>query len=196
MAEMLATTNNRIQSLPGAPKNWWVSLLWTLPMVILVHDGVLRGIVSWVPGRKGGRDRHRGIPGRSVPLDDEIRGNLPTAPHLLRRPGVSLPGGVHLGGDRPARIDEYFPGADASGNTPFCHLALPMMALPAMLSKTIIFPGSILPKPENPHAFGAMLALWVGATLILGRGWCSGLLLRGNRRRLCLFAAKAAVGED
>jgi ferredoxin-type protein NapH len=59
------------------------------------------------------------------------------------------------------------------GNTPFCHLALPMMALPGILSKTIIFPGSILPKPENHHAFGAMLALWVGATLILGRGWCS-----------------------
>jgi hypothetical protein len=50
------------------------------------------------------------------------------------------------------------------GNTPFCHLALPMMALPAVLSKTIIFPGSILPKPENPHAFGTMLALWFGAT--------------------------------
>jgi polyferredoxin len=59
------------------------------------------------------------------------------------------------------------------GNTPFCHLALPMMALPGVLSKTIIFPGSILPTPENPHAFGAMLALWIGATIILGRGWCS-----------------------
>jgi ferredoxin-type protein NapH len=59
------------------------------------------------------------------------------------------------------------------GNTPFCHLALPMMAIPGALSKTILFPGSILPKPGNTHSFGVMLALWFGATLILGRGWCS-----------------------
>jgi ferredoxin len=80
------------------------------------------------------------------------------------------------------------------GNTPFCHLALPMMALPGILSKTIIFPGSILPKPENPHAFGAMLALWVGATLILGRGWCSwGCFFGGIEEGFASFRRKPLI---
>ena len=173
MAEMLATTNNRIQSLPGAPKNWWVSLLWTLPMVIwsmMVFSGglfrgslaervaaiatvaFLAGVFLWMM-RSGETYRPRRI--------------------FFVALGFLFPVGfiselIAQRGSMSISLEQML-----LGNTPFCHLALPMMALPAMLSKTIIFPGSILPKPENPHAFGAMLALWVGATLILGRGWCS-----------------------
>jgi ferredoxin len=59
------------------------------------------------------------------------------------------------------------------GNTPFCFLAIPMMIVPAALTKTLIFPGSILPTPSNPHAVASMVALWLAATLVLGKGWCA-----------------------
>ena len=60
-----------------------------------------------------------------------------------------------------------------SGDTPFCFMAIPMMILPAALAGTIMFPGSILPTASNPHAIAAMVALWLVATLVLGKGWCS-----------------------
>jgi ferredoxin-type protein NapH len=60
-----------------------------------------------------------------------------------------------------------------SGDTPFCFLAIPMMILPAALTRTVIFPGSILPTASNPHAIAAMVGLWLAATLVLGKGWCS-----------------------
>ena len=59
------------------------------------------------------------------------------------------------------------------GDTPFCFLAIPMMIVPAALSKTLIFPGSILPTASNPHAVAPMIALWLAATLVLGKGWCA-----------------------
>jgi ferredoxin-type protein NapH len=59
------------------------------------------------------------------------------------------------------------------GDTPFCFLAIPMMIVPAALTRTLIFPGSILPTPSNPHAVAPMIALWLAATLVLGQGWCA-----------------------
>jgi Pyruvate/2-oxoacid:ferredoxin oxidoreductase delta subunit len=60
-----------------------------------------------------------------------------------------------------------------SGDTPFCFMVIPMTIIPAALTKTIIFPGSILPTPSNPHAIATMVALWLGATIVLGKAWCS-----------------------
>jgi polyferredoxin len=60
-----------------------------------------------------------------------------------------------------------------AGDTPFCFLAIPMMIIPAALTRTIIFPGSVLPTASNPHALGAMVALWLAATIVLGKSWCS-----------------------
>jgi ferredoxin-type protein NapH len=56
------------------------------------------------------------------------------------------------------------------GHTPFCHMVIPMVILPAALSRTIIFPGSML---EGFAPIAVMLVLWLGASLTLGRGWCS-----------------------
>jgi ferredoxin-type protein NapH len=56
------------------------------------------------------------------------------------------------------------------GHTPFCHMVISMTLIPAALSRTIIFPGSML---EGFAAIGTMLVLWLGVTLALGRGWCS-----------------------
>jgi ferredoxin-type protein NapH len=172
MAEILATAKNRGGPLNGLEKSWGASLLWTVLMVIwslLVFSKGLQGplaekaaaiaTVSFLAGvflwmmKSGETYRPRRIfyiaLGFLFPLGfiSEL---------IAQRGSMSI------------SLEQML-----LGNTPFCHLALPMMALPAILSKTIIFPGSILPKPENPHAFGVMLALWVGATLIMGRGWCS-----------------------
>jgi ferredoxin-type protein NapH len=53
---------------------------------------------------------------------------------------------------------------------PFCHLVIPMMILPAAFTKSIIFPGSIISGFAN---ISSMVVLWVVATLVLGRGFCS-----------------------
>jgi polyferredoxin len=60
-----------------------------------------------------------------------------------------------------------------SGDTPFCFMVIPMTLIPAALKRTIIFPGSILPTPSNPHSIAMMVALWLLATVILGKAWCS-----------------------
>ena len=53
---------------------------------------------------------------------------------------------------------------------PFCHLVIPMMILPAALTKSIIFPGSIIGGFAN---IASMVVLWFAATIVLGRGFCS-----------------------
>jgi len=56
------------------------------------------------------------------------------------------------------------------GETPFCHLVIPMVVVPAAITKTIIFPGSLL---EGFASVAGMLVIWTGASLALGRAWCS-----------------------
>lgn len=53
---------------------------------------------------------------------------------------------------------------------PFCHLVIPMMILPAALTKSIIFPGSIIGGFAN---IASMVVLWFVATIVIGRGFCS-----------------------
>ena len=87
-----------------------------------------------------------------------------------------------------------------SGDTPFCFMVLPMTLIPAALTKTIIFPGSILPTPSNPHSIAMMVALWLLATVILGKAWCSyacffggieeGFAALAKRRRLHRFVTR------
>ena len=55
------------------------------------------------------------------------------------------------------------------GDTPFCHIVIPMTLIPAALTRTIIFPGSIV---GAVHSISSMFALWIGASLALGRGFC------------------------
>ena len=53
---------------------------------------------------------------------------------------------------------------------PFCHLVIPMTLVPIALTKTIIFPGSLI---KGYAAIASMFVIWIGATLALGRGFCS-----------------------
>ena len=56
------------------------------------------------------------------------------------------------------------------GLAPFCHIVIPMTLIPAALTRTIIFPGTII----GAHAsIAGMFVLWIGASLALGRGFCS-----------------------
>jgi len=63
------------------------------------------------------------------------------------------------------------------GHIPMCHIVIPMLLIPAALKQTIIFPGSLL---EGFASIGSMLVLWLGATLALGRGWCSWICFYGG----------------
>ncbi len=64
-----------------------------------------------------------------------------------------------------------------SSSVPFCHLVIPMVIVPAALSKTIIFPGSLF---DGYASISAMLAIWIAASLALGKGWCSWVCFYGG----------------
>jgi ferredoxin-type protein NapH len=61
-------------------------------------------------------------------------------------------------------------GEVVKGRAPFCHIVIPQTAIPAALSRTIIFPGTVL---GSYASIASMLVLWLGATIALGRGFCS-----------------------
>jgi polyferredoxin len=61
-------------------------------------------------------------------------------------------------------------GRSISGETPFCHIAITMMLIPAAINQTIIFPGSLL---KGWTSVASMLVIWIGAVIVLGRAWCS-----------------------
>ena len=81
-----------------------------------------------------------------------------------------------------------------SGDTPFCFMVIPMTLIPAALTKTIIFPGSILPTASNPHSIAMMVALWLLATVVLGKAWCSyGCFFGGLDEGFSSIAKKARL---
>jgi NAD-dependent dihydropyrimidine dehydrogenase PreA subunit len=56
------------------------------------------------------------------------------------------------------------------GRTPFCHMVIPMTLIPAVFTRTINFPGSML---GGFAPIAGMFVIWIGATVSLGRGFCS-----------------------
>jgi ferredoxin-type protein NapH len=70
-----------------------------------------------------------------------------------------------------ARGNMTFDQADSlQCKIPFCHIVTTMILIPAALSKSIIFPGSI---DSGFASIASMLVIVMGALLILGRGFCS-----------------------
>lgn len=63
------------------------------------------------------------------------------------------------------------------GEVPACHMVLPMLFLPALLSKTVVFPGLI----TGGYASIAVLAVfWLAGTLVIGKGYCSWFCFLGG----------------
>ncbi len=61
-----------------------------------------------------------------------------------------------------------------AGRTPFCFMPIPLLILPAALTKTLVFPGSILPAGGmSGGGIAAMVGIWLALTIVLGKGWCS-----------------------
>jgi ferredoxin-type protein NapH len=74
---------------------------------------------------------------------------------------------------------------------PFCHLVIPMLILPAAFTKSIIFPGSII---SGFAGIASMIILWIVATIVLGRGFCSwGCFYGGWDDGFSRFRKKAVV---
>ena len=61
-----------------------------------------------------------------------------------------------------------------AGRTPFCFMPIPFLILPAAFTRTIVFPGSIVPGGGmSGHGIAAMVGLWFAITIVVGKGWCS-----------------------
>ncbi|AWI04787.1 4Fe-4S binding protein [Clostridium drakei] len=77
-----------------------------------------------------------------------------------------------------------------NGETPFCHMVIPMIIIPAALTKTIIFPGSLL---TGFASIASMIVIWLGATLAFGRGWCSWACFYGGFDEGCSSLCKKTI---
>jgi ferredoxin-type protein NapH len=54
--------------------------------------------------------------------------------------------------------------------TPFCHIVIPLSIVPYLLKGVLVFPARL----SNHYASAySMIAIWLFATLTIGRGWCS-----------------------
>src|SRR5271157_3279661 len=68
-----------------------------------------------------------------------------------------------------------------AGRTPFCFMPIPLLILPAALTRTVVFPGSILPGGGmSSSGIAAMVGLWLAITLVVGKGWCSYICFFGG----------------
>ena len=61
--------------------------------------------------------------------------------------------------------------------TPFCHIVIPITMIQAVISKTIIFPARMTGHYASVYS---MIAMWLVASLTLGRGWCSWVCFYGG----------------
>jgi ferredoxin-type protein NapH len=59
-----------------------------------------------------------------------------------------------------------------AGRTPFCFMPIPTLILPAALTKTVAFPGTLVPHGAG-YGIAAMVGLWLALTLVMGKAWCS-----------------------
>jgi len=61
-----------------------------------------------------------------------------------------------------------------AGRTPFCFIPIPMLILPAALTRTLVFPGHIAAHAgASGSGIAAMAGIWLAITIVVGKGWCS-----------------------
>lgn len=157
----------------GAYRSVGRSLLLTLPMAVWA-------ILMFTPVfREPGRNAHLGAAAVAVFMTTLFFLMMRTGKTYRWRRcffvalGFLFPVGfiaslVHLRGSMTISLEHML-----GGDTPFCHMVIPMALIPAALTRTVIFPGSILPTATNPHSVAVMVGLWLAFTLVLGKAWCS-----------------------
>jgi len=84
-----------------------------------------------------------------------------------------------------------------AGRTPFCFIPIPLLILPAALTKTLVFPGSILPNGGmSGGGMAAMAGIWLAATIVVGKGWCSyACFFGGIEEGMAAVPAKAKLSK-
>ena len=65
----------------------------------------------------------------------------------------------------------------SNSELPFCHIAIPQVLVPLLVTKNIIFPARIA---GHYAAVASMILIWLVCTLTLGRGWCSWICFYGG----------------
>jgi polyferredoxin len=82
-----------------------------------------------------------------------------------------------------------------AGRTPFCFIPIPLLILPAAFTKTVVFPGSILPNGGmSGGGMAAMVGIWLAITIVVGKGWCSyACFFGGIEEGMAAVPAKATV---
>ena len=60
---------------------------------------------------------------------------------------------------------------------PFCHIAIPQVLVPFLITKSIIFPARV---SGMYAAVSSMICIWLAVTLTVGRGWCSWICFYGG----------------
>lgn len=93
-------------------------------------------------------------------------------------------------------------GAMSSAEIPFCHIAIPQVLVPLLVTKNIIFPARIA---GHYASVASMLLIWLVCTIVLGRGWCSwvcfyggweeGFSKVGKKRRINLLPKNKEIRE-
>ena len=67
--------------------------------------------------------------------------------------------------------------AMSNSELPFCHIAIPQVLLPLLVTKNIIFPARIT---GHYASVASMILIWLVCTLTVGRGWCSWICFYGG----------------
>ena len=67
--------------------------------------------------------------------------------------------------------------AMSNAELPFCHIAIPQVLTPLLITRSIIFPARI---SGHYAAVASMLLIWLICTLTVGRGWCSWICFYGG----------------
>jgi len=62
-------------------------------------------------------------------------------------------------------------------SVPFCHIVITMVLLPMVLTNSIIFPGQVT---GSYASIASILVIWLGACLVIGRGFCGWICFFGG----------------
>lgn len=92
--------------------------------------------------------------------------------------------------------------ASSNGEIPFCHIAIPQVLTPLLITRNIIFPARLM---NHYASIGSMFLICLVVMLTIGRGWCSwvcfyggweeGFSSMGKKRRLNLLSKNKELRE-